>query len=163
MADTRNILILGVGNILYTDEGLGVRVVEELQQEFDFPDTIELMDGGTLGAKLMGPMMERDQLIVVDAVLQDGQPGDIYRLEGEDLRASLAFKNSLHDSDLLDTLMQCEIIGHRPEAVVIGVEPEDYHSLAIDVTPAIRARFPEIKAKVLEELVRQGGSYTAKS
>ncbi len=162
MADMRKILILGVGNILYTDEGLGVRVMEELEAEYDFPENVELMDGGTLGGKLMGPMMERDQLIVIDAVLQDGQPGDIYRLEGDDLRASLAFKNSLHDSDLLDTLMQCEIIGHRPEAVVIGVEPQDYQTLAIDVTPTIRARFPEIKKMVLEELQKQGGSYTPK-
>jgi len=162
MGDTRKILILGVGNILYSDEGLGVRVVEELEREYEFPENVELMDGGTLGGKLMGPMMEQDQLIVVDAVLMDGAPGDVYRLEGEDLRASLAFRNSLHDTDLLDTLMQCELIGRRPEAVVIGVEPENYQDLAIDVTPAIRAKFPEIKQKVLEELVRHGGSYTAR-
>lgn len=161
--DAKRILVMGVGNILWTDEGLGVRTVEYLERTYDFPDNITLYDGGTLGMRLMEPIMNSDLLIIVDAVLGDGQPGDIYRLTGDDLRKSLAFKNSMHQTDLVDTLIYCEIAGHRPEAVVIGVEPYDFQTMAVEVSSCIAGRMPDIAAKVLEEIVQAGGTFTPKA
>ena len=75
-------LVLGVGNILFSDEGIGVRTVERLQRYAALPDNVVLMDGGTLGIRLMDAIMDCDVLVVVDAVLGGGEPGTIYRLEG---------------------------------------------------------------------------------
>ena len=158
----RRILVLGVGNILFTDEGLGVRTVERLQELYDFSENVTLMDGGTLGTRLMDPIMQADFLIVADAVLGGGEPGSIYRLTGDDLRKSLAFKNSMHQTDLVDTLIYCELLGNRPEAVVVGMEPTDYHTMAIEVSPTTSARLPQFMGVVLDEVAKAGGSYTPK-
>lgn len=158
----KNILVLGVGNILFTDEGVGVRIIEQLQAEYEFSPNVMLMDGGTLGTRLMEPIMASRYLIVVDAVLGDSEAGSIYRLTGDDLRKSLAFKNSLHQTDLVDTLIYCDMLGNRPEAVVVGVEPHDYQTMSVDLSDALRARMPEFMAAVLAEVDRAGGGYSPK-
>lgn len=164
MAEKPEILVLGVGNILLKDEGVGVKVVEKLQEEYDFSDNVEIMDGGTLGLRLSDYITQCDFLIVVDAVLGGGEPGTIYRLEDDDLKLSLAFKNSMHDLDLLETLACCDIIGHRPDAVVIGVEPASYKTgMGVELTETIAAKVPEMSGRVLEEIVKAGGSYKEKA
>ncbi|MBI9111445.1 HyaD/HybD family hydrogenase maturation endopeptidase [Maridesulfovibrio ferrireducens] len=159
MSESKKILVLGVGNILFTDEGIGVKVVTDLQKEFSFSPNVTLMDGGTLGTVLMGPIMECDMLIVVDAVLGDGEPGSVYRLTGEDLRRSLAFKDSMHQTDLLDTLVLCDLCDSRPDCVVVGVEPFDYETMCEHVSDTVKAQFPIMKERVLEEVIAAGGSY----
>lgn len=107
MRTNETILVLGVGNILYTDEGLGVRAVQFLEQNYVFAPHIQLMDGGTQGLQLMDCMMSCGKLIVVDAVLCEESAGTIYTLKGDALRKSLAFRDSLHQTDLVDTLVLC--------------------------------------------------------
>ena len=159
----KRILVLGVGNILFTDEGIGVRAVDELERLYEFPDHVSLMDGGTLGTRLMDPIMNCDLLIVIDAVLGTGPAGSIYRLTGEDLRKSLAFKDSMHDTDLVDTLIMCELVGHRPDAVIIGMEPEDYHTMALELSPACKERQETLMGFVLDEIEKAGGSFTKRA
>ncbi|XXJ18993.1 HyaD/HybD family hydrogenase maturation endopeptidase [Desulfovibrio caledoniensis] len=160
----KRILILGVGNILFTDEGFGVRVAEELEQKYEFSDNVTVLDGGTLGLKLMGPIMESDYLIIVDIVLNDGRPGEIFRLLGEDLNKACAFKNSLHQTDLLDTLAQCSIIGNVPDDVVLfGIEPVNYKDMSAALSPELEARLPEMEALVLEEVKKAGASYAPRT
>jgi len=163
MAEPQPILVLGVGNILYTDEGLGVRIVDQMMQDYDFSDNVTLMDGGTLGTKLMDPIQQSDLLIVVDAVLVGDEPGSVYRLTGEDLRKSLGFINSMHDTDLVDTLILCDLTGKRPDAVVIGVEPVDYQSMGVELSPDIAKRIPAVIDIVLKEIEQAGGSWTRKA
>lgn len=150
------ILVLGVGNILLSDEGIGVRAVEYLQKTYSFPGNVALMDGGTMGMCLMDPMMDCDVLIVLDAVLGGDVPGSIYRLSGDDLRRSLSFRDSTHQTDLVDTLICCDLAGHRPEAVVLGMEPEDYTTMNTELTPRIAERLPRFCEAALEELRHQG-------
>ena len=158
----RKILILGVGNILYTDEGVGVRAVKRLLETYDFSDNVTLLDGGNLGMRLMGPLMDADTCIVLDAVLGGDVPGTVYRLTGEDLRKSLAFKDSMHQSDLVDTLISCELAGNRPETVVIGMEPLDFTTMGVELSPAIAARVPAMLDIALRELAAAGGLATPK-
>ena len=163
MSETKKrILVLGVGNILFTDEGIGVRAAEEMQRLYDFSDNVTVMDGGTLGTRLMDPILNCDQLIVIDAVLGDGEAGSIYRLTGENLRKSLAFKDSMHQTDLVDTLIMCEIVGNRPEAVIIGMEPLDFHTLAVEISPVAKARQEALIGFALEEITQAGGMFTKK-
>ncbi len=78
-----DVMILGIGCILFSDEGFGVRVVEKLQRLYEFPDNVLLVDGGVLGVNLLGVISNADHLIVVDAIRNKGKPGDLYRLQGD--------------------------------------------------------------------------------
>lgn len=152
----QNVLILGVGNILLTDEGFGVRAVEYLEAHYRWPDNVTLMDGGTQGLMLMSELMDCDFLVVLDVVLGPKEPGTIYRLEGENLRQSLSFRDSMHQTDLLDTLATCELAGHRPSAVVFGIQPLDYKTMDLNLTAEIQAKLPEFCEKVVAELALLG-------
>ena len=151
------ILLLGVGNTLYSDEGVGVHAARHLEANYRFSDNVILMDGGTMGKLLVGPIVECDRLIVIDAVLGGEEPGTVYRLEDEGLRKSLGFHDSQHQVDLVDTLISCEIIGNRPEAVVIGMEPADWKTLNTEMTAVCREKLPKLIGHVLEELKASGG------
>ncbi|MDE7242227.1 HyaD/HybD family hydrogenase maturation endopeptidase [Desulfovibrio sp.] len=150
------VLVLGVGNILLSDEGFGVAAVNRLMRDYDWPDNVRLLDGGTLGLFLMPDIMDADFLVVLDVVLGPGAPGTIYLLEGEDLRKSLSFRDSTHQTDLVDTLISCELAGGRPDAVIIGIQPGDWQTLSPALTPELEARLPEFCAKVAAELARRG-------
>lgn len=163
MDEQRRILVLGVGNILYTDEGVGVRCMEKLEREYEFSDNVTLMDGGTLGMRLMDALLNCDMAIVLDAVLGGQDPGTIYRCTGDELRKSLAFKDSMHQTDLVDTLIMCDIVGNRPEAVIIGMEPFDYETLAVELSPIAQNRQETLIGFVLEEIAQAGGSYAKKA
>jgi len=165
-AQTDNkILVLGLGNILLRDEGIGVRVVERMLEQYEFADNIKVLDGGVRGIILMDPIIDSDHVIVVDAVLNDHPPATIYRLDGEDVRLSLAFKNSVHDMDFLETLCCCELVsGKRPSAVIIGIEPKDFQSdPSLEISQELLDRIPEMIDKVLHEIEAVGGSYKPKA
>ncbi len=152
----KKILVLGVGNILYTDEGIGVRALELVRERWEFPENVTLVDGGTLGMGLMDALTSCDMVFVLDAVLGGGEAGAIYRLTGDDLRKSVSFRDSMHQTDLVDTLIFCELIGKRPEAVVLGMEPEDYRSMGTELTPTARKRLPLLCGLLRDELAARG-------
>ena len=151
------ILLLGVGNILYSDEGIGVHATQYLEHHYTFSDNVTLMDGGVMGKLLMPPILECDRLIVMDAVLGDHAPGTMYRLEDDALRKSLGFRDSQHQVDLEDVLVSCGMLGNRPQAVVIGMEPADYTTLNMELTPACKEKLPAFIEHALNELREQGG------
>ncbi len=166
------ILVLGVGNILYADEGLGVRAVQSLEQDYTFSDNVRLLDGGTQGYLLMDAMMSCDTLIVLDAVNMVSHSeqqshirqniksaGTIHILKGEDLRQSMSFSDSLHQTDLVDTLVLCELAGKHPDTIVIGMEPADYTSQSLSLTAEAAAQMPEFCKTVLTAIEHAGGQW----
>ncbi|MDE5879464.1 MAG: HyaD/HybD family hydrogenase maturation endopeptidase [Desulfovibrio sp.] len=157
------VLVLGVGNILLSDEGFGVAAVDKLERDYTWPENVRLLDGGTLGLLLMPDIMDCDELVVLDVVLGPGAPGTIYLLDGEDLRKSLSFRDSTHQTDLVDTLVSCGLAGHRPDAIIIGIQPDDWQTLCPELTPALAARLPEFCAKVVAELARRGITATPRA
>jgi hydrogenase maturation protease len=147
------VLVLGVGNLLLGDEGIGVHAVKKLEAEYEFPPAVRLMDGGTLGISLMEYIEDCAYLIVIDAVRGGHAPGSVYRLEDEGLRGSLGLSDSMHQLDLVDTLIMCEMAGgKRPKAVVFGLEPENISALSLELTPAAQAGQEKICSAVLREL-----------
>jgi hydrogenase maturation protease len=162
-APTRRVMILGIGCTLLTDEGFGVKVIHELFRRYEFPPNVELIDGATLGVNLLGYISQTDDLIVVDAIYNKGKPGDLYRLEGEQVPDRIRAKNSLHQVDFLEALTLCQALDNVPETIIIGVEPEDIDTCSIDLTPTLQARFEPVIAMVLAELDRLGISYKPKT
>ncbi|MCU0572480.1 MAG: HyaD/HybD family hydrogenase maturation endopeptidase [Syntrophobacteraceae bacterium] len=157
--DKNRILVLGVGNILLHDEGVGVRVIEELQARYEFSDNVEFYDGGTLGLRLLDPITGADWLIVVDAVQNGEPPGTIYRLDADDLNKRVTFKSSLHQLDLVETLAYAEILGKRPHTVIVGIEPADISPWGLELTEVVQARMADLCERVLGEIQEAGGRY----
>ena len=157
----QRILLLGVGNILFRDEGVGVHAIRRLEQEYSFSDNVTTLEGGVMGKLLMADIMDCDRLIVLDAVLGGKEPGSVYRLEDEGLRKSLGFRDSQHQVDLVDTLISCELAGHRPQAVVIGVEPEDWRNMGMELTETVERVMPQFLQTALAVVEEYGGTYRA--
>ena len=160
--NTEHVMIMGVGNILFSDEGFGIRVVEALQQRYDFPENVSVIDGGVLGINLMGIIAEADQLIVVDVIRNKGNPGDLYRIDGQDIPDRIRAKNSLHQIDFLEALTLCQALDKVPETVIVGVEPRDIETLAIELTATTADRMDDMIRMVLAELDRLSIAYTEK-
>lgn len=156
------VMILGVGCILFSDEGFGIRVIEELERRYDFPEHVALIDGGVLGINLMGVMAQADRLIVVDVIRNQGMPGDLYRLAGEAIPERIRAKNSLHQIDFLEALTLMQALDKVPQTVILGVEPQDIDTLSIDLTPVVSQRMDAVIGMVLAELDRLGVTYQSR-
>ena len=157
-----DVMVLGIGCTLFSDEGFGVRVIEKMDREYEFPDDVLLVDGGVLGINLLGVISKPKHLIVVDAIKNKGQPGDVHRLDGDPIPERIHVKNSLHQVDFLEALTLCQALDHVPETVIVGIEPEDIETLCVDLTPVTQARMNDVIALVLAELDRLGKSYNRK-
>ncbi len=157
------ITILGIGNILFSDEGFGIRVIERLQEGFTFSDNVSIIDGGVLGMNLLGILSEADHLIVIDIVRNKCRPGTFVRLEGEEIPARIRAKNSLHQVDFLEALTLCQVFDKVPQTVILGVEPQDIETLSTELTPLIQPKVDLMIDRVLAEIARRGASYHQRS
>ena len=156
-------MILGIGCTLYSDEGLGIHVIDGLRHQYDFSADVELVDGGLLGVNLLGYISGPEHLIVVDAICNGGRPGDLYRLTGAAISQRMLAKNAVHQVEFLEALAHCQALDHVPETVLIGVEPDDIETLDCQLTTCLKARVGDIMAMVLNELDRLGASYRKKN
>jgi hydrogenase maturation protease len=161
--DSPRITILGIGNILFSDEGFGIRVIERLQERYTFSDNVSIIDGGVLGMNLLGILAETDQLIVIDAVRNNSRPGTLIRLEGEEIPARIRAKNSLHQVDFLEALTLCQVFDKIPQTVILGIEPQDIETLNVELTPLIQDTIDPMIGMVLKEIVRQGATYAIRN
>jgi len=159
MSEKSRIMILGVGNVLYSDEGFGIHVANQIEQRYRFPDHVTVVDGGVLGVNLLGVISTADYLIVIDVIRNGGRPGSLYRLEGEAIPERIRAKNSLHQVDLLEALTLCQALDKVPRTVILGVEPEDMETLSLELTPTTRNMVDPVIEQVLAELDRLGATY----
>ena len=152
-------LVLGIGNILLGDEGVGVRIIEAMRACIDasrreraMPEDVEVADGGTGGADLVDLMADRRKVIVVDAAEFDGRPGDILRFTAADLGRREGLGLSLHDLGLAEALTMMRHLGCAPaEVVIFGIKPKRI-APGLDLTAEVAAAVPKAVERVLEEL-----------
>jgi hydrogenase maturation protease len=156
------VMILGIGSILFSDDGFGIQVIQKIEKEYAFPDNVLVVDGGVLGINLLGVISKPRHLIVVDTMRNHGTPGDLYRIEGEAIPERIRAKNSLHQVDFLEALTLCQALDNVPKTVIIGVEPEDIQTLSLVLTPTVQAQVQPVVGMVLKELERLGVSYRRK-
>ena len=152
--ESEHIMILGVGCILFADEGFGVRVIEKLEERYVFPENVSIVDGGVLGVNLLGVISQADELIVVDAIRNKGNPGDVYRLSGDQIPQRIRAKNSIHQVDFLEALTLCQALDKVPETVIVGIEPLDIETLSIELTSVTASKIDLMIDMVLAELDR---------
>jgi hydrogenase maturation protease len=150
------IVVLGVGNILLTDEGVGVRAIEKLQLDFDLPPEVLVIDGGTSGMEMLEDLSNADHIIIIDAVRSGNAPASIIRLIGEQVPVFFKTKLSPHQIGLSDVLATLELTGEQPGGVtVIGVEPVSLETGMV-LSPQVKALLPEVVNLVVEELRQLG-------
>lgn len=150
------IVVLGIGNILLSDEGVGVRVVEELERQYRLPEGVEIVDGGTCGMEMLEQLEDLDALIVVDCVRCGQPPATPVLLKGEDVPVFFKTKLSPHQVSLSDVLASLEFTDKAPkETVIVGIQPLSFDT-NMELTPAVAARVPELLAMTVAELRRLG-------
>lgn len=150
------IIVLGVGNILLSDEGVGVRAVEKLQRDFVLPAGVEVIDGGTTGMEMLEDLAGADHILIVDAVRSGNAPASIVRIAGEQVPVFFRTKLSPHQIGLSDVLATLVLTGEQPGGVtVIGVEPVSLET-AMALSPQVEAVLPEVVSLVVEELRQLG-------
>jgi hydrogenase maturation protease len=160
--ETKKITILGIGCTLLADQGFGVSLIQALTERFEFQENVVLVDGGLIGVGLTGTIAQADHLIVIDAISNGGNPGDIYRLENHQILERLAGKNHVQQVEFLEALAHCQALDDPPQAVLLGIEPGDTRNLTCELTPVLQTRMGAMIARVLEELERLGVNYSKK-
>ena len=124
MAETGHIVVLGLGNLLRRDEGLGVRALERLHERYELPEAVQLVDGGTLGLDLLAYLEGAERVLILDAILTEGPPGTLLRAAGKEVPAFFGMHASLHEVALADLLAVTRLRGTEPhELVVWGMQP----------------------------------------
>ncbi len=150
------VVVLGVGNVILADEGVGVRVVEAFEREYTLPEGVVVIDAGTSGMEMLEDLSGLDFLLVVDAIAAGRAPGELVQLRGDEVPVFFRRNLSPHGIGLSDVLAALEFLGAEPkETVILGVQPTSLE-LSTELTPAIAARVPELVAQVVDELTQRG-------
>jgi hydrogenase maturation protease len=145
MGEMKNILILGLGNYLMGDEGIGIHAVKDYRNKY--PESVEILDGGTGGFHLLSLFSSYDIMIIVDATLNDDPPGTIKVLEP---RYSKDFPKSLssHDIGLKDLVESASFAGTIPKIYIVAVTVKDYRNVSMGLSPEVKNSIPAIHKKL---------------
>jgi len=150
MEQKKNILILGIGNILLKDEGIGVRVAEKMMK-MSLPPDVEVLEGGVRGLDLLYYIEGRKKVIVVDAVKAGAPPGTLFRFTDNDLAEKKGVMRSAHGIDFSDVVNIAKFQGNKPEIVFLGIEPESLDA-SMELSPLMEKNIPILINLVLKEI-----------
>ncbi len=145
------IAVIGIGNILMGDEGLGIAVVEELKKR-ELPKGVEVHDCATLGLQILNFFKDYDFLIVVDVVKSNGKPGDVYVLDFDQCE-DYGIPVSLHDIDFVKAFKIGSLVYEIPKIIIVGVEPERIE-FGIGLSESVKRAIPKVIDKVVELINR---------
>ncbi len=154
--------LIGLGNILLMDEGVGVRAVEALRKKYDFPDDICLLDGGTMGLDLLPYIEGMEKILFIDALDLKKEPGTIDILEDEEIPSFLKPALSFHEVGLADLLFASKFMGMKPEKIaLIGIQPEKVET-GLTLSAALNQNFERLLKTILEKLREWGVTFREK-
>jgi hydrogenase maturation protease len=152
------VLVLGIGNILWADEGFGVRAVELFHQRFTVPDNVTILDGGTQGLYLVQFVQDADSLLVFDAIDYGLEPGTLKLVRDDEVpKFTGAKKMSLHQTGFQEVLSAADFTGHYPERLaLIGCQPRDLEDWGGPLTPPVREKL-EAAVEFAREILAEWG------
>lgn len=156
MTERTPVLVLGLGNVVCTDDGAGIAAVHRLLQEYEMPEGVVALDGGTLGLSLLPLVDSADQLIIIDAIRAEGPPGTLVRIEGAEVPPAVFERLSPHQIGVADLLAGATLLDRYPKTVILhGVVPASI-DLGLGRTPEVDASIPSLVKRVVEELTALG-------
>lgn len=144
---------------MFGDQGFGIHIIQTLNECYDFGDEVELIDGGLVGIGMVGLMAGAENLIAIDAVRNNGSPGNFYRWEGSDIFQRFQGRNHVQQVEFLEALAHCQALDNPPRVVMLGIEPDDTRRLSCELTPCLEAGKQQMIRCVLTELDRLGITY----
>jgi hydrogenase maturation protease len=151
MSKRTPLLVMGLGNVLLEDDGVGSAAVALVHDRYRIPAGVRVLDGGTLGLSLLPYLEDADALILVDAIRADGPPGTFVRLEGDDVPPAVATRLSPHQIGVADLLDGARWLDRSPARVVLlGLVPESME-LAIGLTARVSMAMPDLVARIADE------------
>jgi hydrogenase maturation protease len=158
----QKICILGLGNILMRDEGVGVHIANALRQKYSFQPEITIIDGGTTGNDLLPYFEQHNNILIIDAVEFGESPGFMGLIENENILTHLNTKLSLHHLGLSDVLSSMKLLGIQPDEVcLVGIQPK-IMKVGLELSTTLSKKIPEIEKKVLTLLAKWGVVYSQK-
>ncbi|WP_419768782.1 HyaD/HybD family hydrogenase maturation endopeptidase [Arcobacter sp.] len=149
-------IVIGVGNLLFKDEGVGILAAKYLDENYKFEGDIEIIDGGTLGFKLMTYFQEYDNVIILDTVSIEDKVGDIYRLPSDVLLGLGQYRKTAHEVEIVEMLEICSVLDKHAEVTIIGIIPEDIVSVQIGLTKTIEDKFIGLINQALTDIENLG-------
>ena len=155
--DTPRTMVLGVGNLLAKDDGIGVQVIHDLEK-YEFEPAVTVLEVGTAGHQLLNWFTRLDNLIIVDCMDAGEEPGSIFRFTAEDVRSGRTTDTSLHQMSLLEVLEMARAIGNLPATTIVAVQGEDMTPYGLELTEKVEAARPKVVSLVLDELSALGVS-----
>jgi hydrogenase maturation protease len=152
------VLLLGVGNVLWADEGFGVRALEAFAETYETPDNVSLIDGGTQGLYLVDLFRDHERVLLFDCVDFGAPAATLHVARDDEIPAFIgAKKMSLHQTGVMDVIACAELMGAKPSALtVIGVQPEELDDYGGSLRDSVRAMIAPSLDKAVEELTRWG-------
>ncbi len=154
--ESRSLLILGLGNVICGDDGLGVVAAERLRREFEIPTGVEVLDGGTLGLALLAHVTRAQNLILLDAIRADAPPGTLVRLAGDDVGPAVRERLSVHQigvADLLDAMRLLDEVPRR--MMLLGLVPATLE-LSVERSPAVEESLDRLVTAAVREAAELG-------
>jgi hydrogenase maturation protease len=146
-----NTIILGVGNELLSDEGVGVHLVREIKER-EIPAGVTAVEGGTDGFGLLNIITEADRLILIDSLKGGGKPGSIYKFDIKDApKCPDIFKTSVHQVGILEVINLSGLVGKTPKTTVIGIEPKKI-DIGLELSPEVKKKIPRVIELIFEVL-----------
>jgi len=145
-------IVIGVGNMLFKDEGVGIYASEYLKQNYEFEGDIEIIDGGTLGFKLMTYFQEYENVIILDTVSVEDKAGEIYRLPSEVLLGMGNYRKTAHEVEIVEMLEIVSVLDSHATVTILGIIPEDIISVGIGLTEIMENRFEEFILHAIKEI-----------
>ncbi|MFQ3574119.1 MAG: HyaD/HybD family hydrogenase maturation endopeptidase [Thermodesulfovibrionales bacterium] len=144
--------LIGLGNILLSDEGIGVHAINLIRQRYAFEPEIDIIDGGTLGLDLLHFFENRNDVVIVDAVNLKQAPGYIKILRNEEIPSTINKKLTVHHIGLADILSSLRLLGKYPKNIVlVGIQPKSLE-MTLDMTDVLKDRLEDIIQFTIKEL-----------
>ena len=149
------IAIIGVGTVIYQDEGVGVYGARYIEENYDFKDyDVTIVDGGVLGFQLMVYYQEYDKVIILDTITMDDSVGSIYNLPSEELLGLGSYKQTAHEVEIVEMLEICSFLEKMAEVNIIGIVPKDIETVVVGLTDEMKENFPLFVQSALDELAK---------
>ncbi|QOY53840.1 HyaD/HybD family hydrogenase maturation endopeptidase [Candidatus Sulfurimonas marisnigri] len=148
-------IIIGIGNLLFCDDGVGIIAASYLKKNFDFNPELEILDGGTLGFGLIEYFLEYDNVFIIDTISIEDEAGEVYKIPSDELLGSTRYKNTAHEVEVVQMLEACELHDKIANVTIFGVVAEDIYNVKIGLSKALQKKFNlliEAVIKSVEEL-----------
>lgn len=145
-------IVIGIGNLLFCDDGIGIIAIKYLQDNFIYEPELELLDGGTLGFNLIEYFLNYDNVFIIDTISIDDKAGEIYKIPSHELLGGSSYKNTAHEVEVVQMLESCELYDKKAKITIFGIVAQDIESVKIGLSEVLRDRFDSLIDVLIKEI-----------